>query len=156
MKREIKQDQDNFMMTLTYQVSASQIDVWCLLATDEDFSRWFPELHLEQKLLVFEMAMLAYDEGHQIAYAWDRARVSFSLKKAGAGTQILFEEIIPKDFGNDFADASKDMTGWLVQNEIIRSILDNQKSLNRSLLQDKWSAFIAQEIKRLEQKDFDF
>lgn len=144
-------------------MSASQIDVWCLLATDEGFSRWFPELHLEQKLLVFEMedfreemAMLAYDEGHQIAYAWDRARVSFSLQKAGAGTQILFEEIIPKDFGNDFADVSKDMTGWLVQNEIIRSILDNQKSLDRALLQDKWSAFIAQEIKRLEQKDFDF
>ncbi|MGT2683516.1 hypothetical protein [Streptococcus porci] len=39
MKREIKQDQDNFMMTLTYQVSASQIDVWRLLATDEGFSR---------------------------------------------------------------------------------------------------------------------
>ncbi|MDW8751162.1 SRPBCC domain-containing protein [Streptococcus suis] len=142
-------------MNLSYDVSASLEQVWNLLATDSGFARWFPQLRVEGDKLVFEMEdfretmdLLTYQLQEKIAYTWDTAKISFSLSQREKGTQILFEEEIPVDFGNDHADVQKDMTGWLVQNECIQLLLQGQDLPDHLPLQEKWAAFLEEELKR--------
>ncbi|HFU4059042.1 TPA: ATPase [Streptococcus suis] len=125
-----------------------------MLATDSGFARWFPQLRVEGDKLVFEMEdfhetmdLLDYQPYEEIAFSWDTASVSFSLNRQEQETQIIFEEEIPVDFGNEFADAKKDMTGWLVQNECIKNLLEGQDLPARQPLQEKWSAFLEKELK---------
>ncbi|HFU3713012.1 TPA: hypothetical protein ACGPDC_000308 [Streptococcus suis] len=56
------------------------------------------------------MVLLDYRENQKIAYTWDSAVVSFTLSQLENQTLIPFEERIPEDFGNEFANAQKDMT----------------------------------------------
>lgn len=155
MKTELTKIENNYHLTITYQVSASLEEVWNLLATDQGFSRWFPQLHIEGDKLVFEMEdfreempVLTYREQEVISYDWAGARVTFSLEKAGQKSQITFEEIIPQDFGNDFTNAKNDMTGWLVQNDFIQALLSGQEPLDRADLHAKWSAYLKQKISK--------
>ncbi len=115
-----------YKLEISYKVSSKLEEVWNLLATDSGFARWFLQLRVEGDKLVFEMEdfretmdLLAYLPQERIAYTWDTATISFSLSQQEQGTLIIFEEEIPVDFGNDYADAQKDMTGWLVENECI-------------------------------------
>lgn len=142
-------------MSLSYNVSASLEQVWNLLATDSGFARWFPQLRVEGDKLIFEMedfretmALLAYQPREKIAYTWDTAKISFSLSQQEQGTLIIFEEEIPVDFGNEYADAQKDMTGWLVQNECIQLLLQGLDLPDHLPLQEKWAAFLEEELKR--------
>ncbi len=118
MKIAVKKEAEKYLLSICYSVSASLVEAWDLLATDSGFDRWFPQLRVEGDKLVFEMEdfresmdLLAYRPHEAIAYTWDTARVSFSMSQQEQGTQILFEEEIPVDFGNEYADAQKDMTG---------------------------------------------
>ncbi|HFU4558648.1 TPA: SRPBCC domain-containing protein [Streptococcus suis] len=142
-------------MNLSYNVSSSLEQVWNLLATDSGFARWFPQLRVEGDKLVFEMEgfretmdLLTYQPQEKIAYTWDTAKISFSLSQQEQGIQILFEEEIPVDFGNDYADAQKDMTGWLVQNDCIQLLLQGRVLPDPLPLQEKWAAFLEEELKR--------
>lgn len=144
-----------YKLEISYKVSSKLEEVWNLLATDSGFARWFPQLRVEGDKLVFEMEdfretmdLLAYQPQEKIAYTWDTAKVSFSLSQQEQRTQILFEEEIPVDFGNDYADAQKDMTGWLVQNECIQLLLQGQDLPDHLPLQEKWAAFLEEELKR--------
>lgn len=125
-----------------------------MLATNSGFARWFPQLRVEGDKLVFEMEnfretmdLLDYQPYEEIAFSWDIASVSFSLNRQEQETLIIFVEEIPVDFGNEFADAKKDMTGWLVQNDCIKKILEGQDLPARQPLQEKWSAFLEKELK---------
>ncbi|HFU4218210.1 TPA: SRPBCC domain-containing protein [Streptococcus suis] len=145
-----------YNLTVSYLVPSTVNQVWELLATDSGFARWFPQLRVEGDKLIFEMEnfretmdLLTYQPGEKIAYTWDTARVSFSLSQEGQGTQIIFEEEIPVNFGNEFANAQKDMTGWLVQNECIKNLLEGQDLPARQPLQEKWSAFLESQLERL-------
>lgn len=144
-----------YKLEISYKVSSKLEEVWNLLATDSGFACWFPQLRVEGDKLIFEMEdfretmdLLAYQPQEKIAYTWDTATVSFSLSQQEQGTQILFEEEIPVDFGNDYADAQKDMTGWLVQNECIQLLLQGQDLPDHLPLQEKWAAFLEEELKR--------
>lgn len=144
-----------YKLEISYKVSSKLEEVWNLLATDSGFARWFPQLRVEGDKLVFEMEdfretmdLLAYQPQEKIAYTWDTAKVSFSLSQQEQGTLIVFEEEIPVDFGNDYADAQKDMTGWLVQNECIQLLLQGQDLPDHLPLQEKWAAFLEDELKR--------
>lgn len=144
-----------YKLEISYKVSSKLEEVWNLLATDIGFARWFPQLRVEGDKLVFEMEdfretmdLLAYQPQEKIAYTWDTAKVSFSLSQQEQGTLIVFEEEIPVDFGNDYADAQKDMTGWLVQNECIQLLLQGQDLPDHLPLQEKWAAFLEEELKR--------
>ncbi|HEM4051234.1 TPA: SRPBCC domain-containing protein [Streptococcus suis] len=155
MEITITKRENIYKMNLSYNVPASLEQVWNLLATDSGFARWFPQLRVEGDKLVFEMEdfretmdLLTYQPQEKIAYTWDAAKVSFSLSQQEQGTQILFEEEIPVDFGNDYADAKKDMTGWLVQNECIQLLLQGQDLPDHLPLQEKWAAFLEEELKR--------
>ena len=93
------------------------------------------------------MELLVYQENQVIAYDWDGAKVSFHFVERDQGTDIRFEELIPKDFGNEFSNAAKDMTGWLVQNECLTAILNQQKLPDIDQAREKWQAFVAEQIK---------
>ncbi|MFI3084237.1 ATPase [Streptococcus sp. 2020WUSS089] len=156
MKIAVKKETEKYLLSICYTVPASLVEAWDLLATDSGFARWFPQLRVEGDKLVFEMEdfresmdLLAYRPHEAIAYTWDTARVSFSLSQQDKQTQISFEEDIPVDFGNEFADAQKDMTGWLVQNDCIRALLHGQALPDRQPLQEKWTAFLAEELKQV-------
>ncbi|MFH0383910.1 ATPase [Streptococcus sp. A11] len=153
MKISITTTSTHYHLNVVYSVSASLTETWDLLATDAGFAKWFPELHIEGQKLVFEMEdfreemdLLAYREPHEIVYTWDTARVGFILTEQEGGSHIAFEEIIPKDFGNEFATAEKDMTGWLVQHECIQALLEGAEVTEQNPLQEKWSHFVQEQI----------
>lgn len=157
MKVKIEKLENAYSLQIEYKVSARLPEVWNILATNEGFSKWFPELHLENKadskLLVFEMEdfreemqILSYLPLESISYTWDSARVEFRLAEHELGTHIAFHEEIPLDFGNEFADAGKDMAGWLVQNECIILLLEGKSVPESKALQEKWQSFVASQL----------
>ncbi|HEM2808810.1 TPA: SRPBCC domain-containing protein [Streptococcus suis] len=155
MRIQVIKNELIYKLEISYKVSSKLEEVWNLLATDSGFARWFPQLRVEGDKLIFEMEdfretmdLLAYQPQEKIAYTWDTARVSFSMSQVEQGTLIVFEEEIPVDFGNDYADAQKDMTGWLVQNECIQLLLQGQDLPDHLPLQEKWAAFLEEELKR--------
>ncbi|HEM6261249.1 TPA: ATPase [Streptococcus suis] len=154
MKIAVKKEAEKYLLNICYSVPANLAEAWDLLATDSGFARWFPQLRVEGDKLIFEMEdfretmdLLAYQPQEKIAYTWDTAKVSFGLSQQEQGTLIVFEEEIPVDFGNDYADAKKDMTGWLVQNECIKNLLEGQDLPAGQPVQEKWSAFLEKELK---------
>ncbi|MCL4935373.1 ATPase [Streptococcus suis] len=156
MKISVKKEAGHYLLSICYSVSASLVEAWNLLATNSGFVRWFPQLRVEGDKLIFEMEdfretmdLLEYRKNEKIAYRWDSATVSFTLSQLENQTLITFEERIPEDFGNEFANAQKDMTGWLVQNECIKKVLEGQESPVRQPLQEKWKTFLELELEGL-------
>ena len=156
MKINVQKELDTYLLTISYIVPAGLAETWKLIATDSGFVRWFPQLRVEGDKLVFEMegfcgvmVLLDYRENQKIAYTWDLAIVSFTLSQLENRTLISFEERIPEDFGNEFANAQKDMTGWLVQNECIQALLHLEDLPERKNLQEKWTLFLEEQLKRL-------
>lgn len=156
MKINVQKELDTYLLTISYIVPAGLAETWNLLATDSGFARWFPQLRVEGDKLVFEMEdfretmdLLEYRKNEKIAYTWDSAIVSFTLSQLENQTLITFEERIPEDFGNEFANAQKDMTGWLVQNECIKKVLEGQEPPVRQPLQEKWRTFLELELEGL-------
>ncbi|HFI0030521.1 ATPase [Streptococcus suis] len=156
MKISVKKEAGHYLLSICYSVSASLTEAWDLLATDSGFARWFPQLRVEGDKLIFEMEdfresmdLLEYRKNEKIAYTWDSATVSFTLSQLENQTLITFEERIPEDFGNEFANAQKDMTGWLVQNECIKKVLEGKEPPVRQPLQEKWKTFLDLELEGL-------
>ncbi|HEM3561766.1 TPA: ATPase [Streptococcus suis] len=154
MKINVQKELDTYLLTITYIVPAGLAETWNLLATDSGFARWFPQLRVEGDKLVFEMEgfrevmdLLEYRKNEKIAYTWDSAIVSFTLSQLENQTLISFEERIPEDFGNEFANAQKDMTGWLVQNECIQALLHLEDLPEHKNLQEKWTLFLEEQLK---------
>ncbi|HEL1981408.1 TPA: ATPase [Streptococcus suis] len=156
MKISVQKESEMYLLTISYIVQTSLVEAWDLLATDSGFASWFPQLRVEGDKLIFEiedfrenMDLLEYRKNEKIAYRWDSATVSFTLSQLENQTLITFEERIPEDFGNEFADAQKDMTGWLVQNECIKKVLGGQEPPVYQLLQEKWKTFLELELEGL-------
>ncbi|MFM0817015.1 ATPase [Streptococcus suis] len=156
MKISVKKEAGHYLLSICYSVSASLVEAWNLLATNSGFVRWFPQLRVEGDKLIFEMEdfretmdLLEYRKNEKIAYRWDSATVSFTLSQLENQTLITFEERIPEDFGNEFANAPKDMIGWLVQNECIKKVLGGQEPPVRQPLQEKWRTFLELELEGL-------
>ncbi|WP_105147517.1 ATPase [Streptococcus suis] len=156
MKFAVKKEAEKYLLSICYTVPANLAEAWDLLATNSGFVRWFPQLRVEGDKLIFEMEdfretmdLLEYRKNEKIAYRWDSATVSFTLSQLENQTLITFEERIPEDFGNEYADAQKDMTGWLVQNECIKKFLGGQEPPVRQPLQEKWKTFLDLELEGL-------
>ncbi|MGU8048362.1 ATPase [Streptococcus suis] len=156
MKISVKKEAGHYLLSICYTVPANLAEAWDLLATNSGFVRWFPQLRVEGDKLIFEMEdfretmdLLEYRKNEKIAYRWDSATVSFTLSQLENQTLITFEERIPEDFGNEYADAQKDMIGWLVQNECIKKVLGGQEPPVRQPLQEKWKTFLDLELEGL-------
>ena len=149
MKVQLNSLEKDYHLSIAYPVKADLAESWDLIASNAGFAKWFPQLRIEEDKLIFEMddfreemELLAYQENQVIAYDWDGAKVSFQFENRDQGSYIHFEEVIPKDFGNEFSNAAKDMTGWLVQNEFLSELLNGQEEPDRAVLRAKWSDFV--------------
>ncbi len=165
MDIQVQKRKNDYIMRIRYEANVKIGQVYELIGTNGGFSKWFPELRIEtedgKELLIFEMAdfreemkILSHQRNKAIAYEWDRAVVKFELFDQGASTRIEFEEVIPSDFGNEFSDAAKDMTGWCVQNSCIAALLETGELPDRieELKADRL-AFISERIGCLEAGD---
>ena len=153
MKVQLNSLEKDYHLSIAYPVKADLAESWDLIASNAGFAKWFPQLRIEGDKLIFEMddfreemELLAYQENQVIAYDWDGARVSFQFENRDQGSYIRFEELIPKDFGNEFSNAAKDMTGWLVQNEFLSALLNGQEEPGRAALRAKWSTFVEEHL----------
>ena len=153
MKVQLISLEKDYHLSIGYQVKADLAESWDLIASNAGFAKWFPQLRIEGDKLIFEMEdfreemeNLAYQENQVIAYDWDGAKVSFQFENRDQGSYIHFEEVIPKDFGNEFSNAAKDMTGWLVQNEFLSERLNGQEEPDRAALRAKWSDFVEEHL----------
>ncbi|MGQ7374431.1 ATPase [Streptococcus suis] len=156
MKLTLIKQENSYLLILSYEVPSSLENSWSLLATNQGLARWFPQLRIEGEKLVFEiedfreyMDLLIYRPYQEIAYTWDTAKVSFTLFQRGKHIQVIFTEEIPIDFGNEFANVQKDMTGWLVQNDCIKALLNDKELPDRSVLREKWAAILVSELEGL-------
>ena len=153
MKVQLNSLEKDYHLSIAYPVKADLAESWDLIASNAGFAKWFPQLRIEGDKLIFEMddfreemEFLAYQENQVIAYDWDGAKVSFQFENRDQGSYIHFEEVIPKDFGNEFSNAAKDMTGWLVQNEFLSALLNGQEEPDRAALRAKWSDFVEEHL----------
>lgn len=153
MKVQLNSLEKDYHLSIGYLVKADLAESWDLIASNAGFAKWFPQLRIEGDKLIFEMEdfreemdLLAYQENQVIAYDWDGARVSFQFENRDQGSYIHFEEVVPKDFGNEFSNAAKDMTGWLVQNEFLSALLNGQEEPDRAALRAKWSDFVEEHL----------
>ena len=153
MKVQLISLEKDYHLSIAYAVKADLAESWDLIASNAGFAKWFPQLRIEGDKLIFEMEdfreemeNLAYQENQVIAYDWDGARVSFQFENRDQGSYIRFEELIPKNFGNEFSNAAKDMTGWLVQNEFLSALLNGQEEPDRAALRAKWSDFVEEHL----------
>ena len=153
MKVQLNSLEKDYHLSIAYPVKADLAESWDLIASNAGFAKWFPQLRIEGDKLIFEMEdfreemeLLTYQEEQVIAYDWDGARVSFQFENRDQGSYIHFEELIPKDFGNEFSNAAKDMTGWLVQNEFLSELLNGQEEPDRAALRAKWSTFVEEHL----------
>lgn len=148
--------EDNYILQVEYNLRMELSKVWDFIATTQGMNKWFPELNVQEtdegKILVFEvddfreeMKILSYIPNQEISYAWDSAFVCFQLTENNINCQLNFTEHIPKNFGNDFTDAKKDMAGWLVMHEHIQNVLSDRES-NKEELQQKWMKYIQEKI----------
>ena len=153
MKVQLNSLEKDYHLSIGYLVKADLAESWDLIASNAGFAKWFPQLRIEEDKLIFEMEdfreemeLLVYQENQVIAYDWDGARVSFQFENRDQGSYIHFEEVVPKDFGNEFSNAAKDMTGWLVQNEFLSALLNGQEEPDRAALRAKWSDFVEEHL----------
>ena len=153
MKVQLISLEKDYHLSIGYLVKADLAESWDLIASNVGFAKWFPQLRIEEDKLIFEMEdfreemdLMAYQENQVIAYDWDGAKVTFQFEKRDQGCYIHFEEVIPKDFGNEFSNAAKDMTGWLVQNEFLSERLNGQEEPDRAVLLAKWSDFVEEHL----------
>ena len=153
MKICLKTLEKDYHLSIAYTVKADLAESWDLIASNAGFAKWFPQLRIEEDKLIFEMEdfreemeLLVYQENQVIAYDWDGAKVSFHFENRDQGSYIRFEELIPKDFGNEFSKAANDMTGWLVQNEFLSERLNGQEEPDRAALRAKWSDFVEEHL----------
>lgn len=121
-------------LTIDLEVAAAKSEIWKLLATTEGITQWFPELRAdnlpEASKLTFktesvqeEMTLLEYVEGAILSFKWGSGRVSFMLKELeSAKTLIHFKEQLPYDF----TGLSKDLAGWMMQLERLRTIAEKR------------------------------
>ena len=153
MKVQLNSLEKDYHLSIGYLVKADLAESWDLIASNAGFAKWFPQLRIEGDKLIFEMVdfqeemdLLAYQENQVITYDWDGAKVSFQFENRDQGSYIHFEEVVPKDFGNEFSNAAKDMTGWLVQNEFLSALLNGQEEPDRAALRAKWSDFVEEHL----------
>ena len=153
MKVQLNSLEKDYHLSIGYLVKADLAESWDLIASNVGFAKWFPQLRIEEDKLIFEMEdfreemdLMAYQENQVIAFDWDGAKVTFQFEKRDQGCYIHFEEVIPKDFGNEFSNAAKDMTGWLVQNEFLSERLNGQEEPDRAVLLAKWSDFVEEHL----------
>lgn len=147
MKSKIERLNGNYYLTIEYKYSVEEPFQW--FSTTEGFSKWFEELHIDNDKLVFlmddfreEMDILSFIENKSVSYQWDQAKITFTVKS----NSIYFEEVIPVDYKNEFADSKKDMTGWCIHQERLSYLMNEKEAPEIEDIFNKWEAWVEKEV----------
>lgn len=132
IEKQYSKDETHVKQKLSVKIDADKKDIFHYLATTEGISLWFPQLSIEDKLVLFDMGdgifekmqLLDYKTDDHISYEWATGQIEFRLESATDGTQLILEETLPVDF----AAIPEDFTGWFVQMQNIKSVAEKGSS----------------------------
>ena len=132
IEKQYSKDETHVKQKLSVKIDADKKDIFHYLATTEGISLWFPQLSIEDKLVLFDMGdgifekmqLLDYQTNDHISYEWATGQIEFKLESATDGTQLILEETLPVDF----AAIPEDFTGWFVQMQNIKSVAETGSS----------------------------
>lgn len=132
IEKQYSKDETHVKQKLSVKIDADKKEIFHYLATTEGISLWFPQLSIEDKLVLFDMGdgifekmqLLDYKTDDHISYEWATGQIEFRLESATDGTQLILEETLPVDF----AAIPEDFTGWFVQMQNIKSVAEKGSS----------------------------
>lgn len=132
IEKQYSKDETHVKQKLSVKIDADKKEIFHYLATTEGISLWFPQLSIEDKLVLFDMGdgifekmqLLDYKTDDHISYEWATGQIEFRLENATDGTQLILEETLPVDF----AAIPEDFTGWFVQMQNIKSVAEKGSS----------------------------
>lgn len=132
IEKQYSKDETHVKQKLSVKIDADKKEIFHYLATTEGISLWFPQLSIEDKLVLFDMGdgifekmqLLDYQTDDHISYEWATGQIEFRLESATDGTQLILEETLPVDF----AAIPEDFTGWFVQMQNIKSVAETGSS----------------------------
>ena len=132
IEKQYSKDETHVKQKLSVKIDADKKEIFHYLATTEGISLWFPQLSIEDKLVLFDMGdgifekmqLLDYKTDDHISYEWATGQIEFKLESATDGTQLILEETLPVDF----AAIPEDFTGWFVQMQNIKSVAEKGSS----------------------------
>ncbi len=132
IEKQYSKDETHVKQKLSVKIDADKKEIFHYLATTEGISLWFPQLSIEDKLVLFDMGdgifekmqLLDYKTDDHISYEWATGQIEFRLESATDGTQLILEETLPVDF----AAIPEDFTGWFVQMQNIKSVAETGSS----------------------------
>lgn len=132
IEKQYSKDETHVKQKLSVKIDADKKEIFHYLATTEGISLWFPQLSIEDKLVLFDMGdgifekmqLLDYQTNDHISYEWATGQIEFKLESATDGTQLIVEETLPVDF----AAIPEDFTGWFVQMQNIKSVAETGSS----------------------------
>lgn len=132
IEKQYSKDETHVKQKLSVKIDADKKEIFHYLATTEGISLWFPQLSIEDKLVLFDMGdgifekmqLLDYKTDDHISYEWATGQIEFKLESATDGTQLILEETLPVDF----AAIPEDFTGWFVQMQNIKSVAETGSS----------------------------
>lgn len=130
-------------------------EVWGLIGTTEGYSKWFPEIRVDEAI-PNKMAFIVEEENfhedipvlhivpHQhIQYNWTGAILSFSLHKLGNNsTKLIFCEEMP----NTFPHPAKDMAGWAVQINRLSELCEGETIVASEDIYEEWLNIISNQM----------
>ena len=132
IEKQYSKDETHVKQKLSVKIDADKKEIFHYLATTEGISLWFPQLSIEDKLVLFDMGdgifekmqLLDYKTDDHISYEWATGQIEFRLENDTDGTQLILEETLPVDF----AAIPEDFTGWFVQMQNIKSVAEKGSS----------------------------
>ena len=132
IEKQYSKDETHVKQKLSVKIDADKKEIFHYLATTEGISLWFPQLSIEDKLVLFDMGdgifekmqLLDYQTNDHISYEWATGQIKFRLEDATDGTHLILEETLPVDF----AAIPEDFTGWFVQMQNIKSVAETGSS----------------------------
>lgn len=128
VEKQYLKDETAVKQKLSVVIDADKKEIFHYLATTEGISLWFPQLSIEEKLVLFDMGdgifekmqLLDYKTDEHISYEWATGKIEFKIEDADEGTQLVLEETLPLDFNA----IPEDFTGWFVQMQNIKSVAE--------------------------------
>lgn len=132
IEKQYSKDETHVKQKLSIKIDADKKEIFHYLATTEGISLWFPQLSIEDKLVLFDMGdgifekmqLLDYKTDDHISYEWATGQIKFRLEDATDGTHLILEETLP----HDFLAIPEDFTGWFVQMKNIKSVVETGSS----------------------------
>ncbi|WP_422123828.1 SRPBCC domain-containing protein [Planococcus sp. X10-3] len=152
MRAEITQQDEGYIAVFERGLAHDTDSVWNMLSDNSRLQQWFDELRMGKAAkgghLIFDMGdgqteeleITDYEEGRVLAFEWWDDHVRFEVEQNNGDSVLRLVETIQRIT----PQTAKDLAGWHVCLDVIKSILDDGK-INRDNEWQHWH----EEYKRL-------